>query len=127
MAITLNNINFTRTSTLGTGADIELVRKSGMVESLMNDMASNISDSAELASAIGAVQGLEIDWNGAQIELNGTLYTINTTGELISLILEAAKHKSINSSVSNQTITIGDNTVPTTLTVDQYGHLINVQ
>ena len=83
MAITLNNIEFNRTSNIGTGTAIALVRKTDMTESVMNNFISNISDSAQLASALGAVNALNIDWNGAQLD---SQTTINTTGELLSQI-----------------------------------------
>ena len=115
-----NNINFTNVQAdpiFGVGGKFSRTTN--------NDGTAHFNTTLTGDEIDKSFNSLEIDWNGAQIELNGTTYTINTTGELISLILEAAKHKSINSSVSNQTITM-DN-VPTTLTVDQYGHLINVQ
>jgi len=65
MSIRLNDINFTRISNLGTGTSIPLVRKSGMTESNISTIVTNVSDSAELADAIGVVPALEIDWNGA--------------------------------------------------------------
>ena len=88
MAITLNNINFIRTSNLGSGTSIPVVRKSGMTESNMSNMISQISDSGELASALGAVHALEIDWNGAQWESESPSEptVINTTGDLIKTI-----------------------------------------
>lgn len=92
MAITLNNIDFSRTTNLGTGTSIPLVRKSGMSESVMNTMISQITDSSQLASAIGAVNALNIDWNGAQVKLGSdtAARTINTTGDLLKAIIDAS-------------------------------------
>ena len=91
MAITLNNINFARVSKLGTGQSVAMIRKSGMSESAMSSIIGQSSDSATIADALGVVNALEIDWNGAQLslpeELNlGTTITINTTGQLLAAI-----------------------------------------
>lgn len=87
MAITLNDINFARVSKLGTGQSVAMVRKSGMSESNMNSLISQTSDSATIADALGVVNALEIDWNGAEL---GNTYDgisrINTTGELIKVL-----------------------------------------
>lgn len=82
MAITLNNINFARVSKLGTGTSIPFVRKSGMSESAMSTIISQSSDSATIADALGVINALEIDWNGATLDST----VINTTGDLLNYI-----------------------------------------
>lgn len=88
MAITLNNINFTRVSKLGTGTSLPFIRKSGMSETAMNTIIDQSSDSATTADALGVVNAVEIDWNGAELgtinDIN--LGTINTTGDLLNAI-----------------------------------------
>ena len=88
MAITLNNINFTRVSKLGVGSPITMVRKAGMSETAMNTIIGQSSDSATTADALGVVNAVEIDWNGAEL---GTINDINlgtiyTTGDLLNAI-----------------------------------------
>lgn len=63
-----------------------------MTESNMSTLVSNVSDSAELANAIGVVSALEIDWNGAQVSLKNDLEprTINTTGDLLKAVQDAS-------------------------------------
>ena len=87
MAITQNNVTFTRTNNIGKGTYIKY-----LLNGTINDMTEDINDSIsseEFANSYGAVQSLNIDWNGAEL---GNTYDgiskINTTGELIKVLQE---------------------------------------
>ena len=78
MAITLNGIVFNNTSKIGTGTAIKLL-KNGAAGDMAADIADGITGD-QFANNYGAVQSLNINWNGAQLGDK----TLNTTGEVLS-------------------------------------------
>ena len=85
MAIIQNNVTFARVNNIGNGTPIPNIKK-GSVSNMTDDINDNIS-SEEFANTYGAVQSLNIDWNGAEL---GSTYDgisrINTTGDLIMVL-----------------------------------------
>lgn len=80
MAIIQNNISFTNVNNIGKGTSISNIKK-GSVDDMIAD-ASELS-SEEFANDYGAIQSLNINWNGAELSYlpaQGT-QIVNTTGD----------------------------------------------
>ena len=78
MSITQNGIVFNNTSKIGTGTAIKLL-KNGAADDMAADIADGMTGE-QFANNYGAVQSLNINWNGAQVAGK----TLNTTGEVLS-------------------------------------------
>lgn len=78
MAIIQNGIVFNNTSKIGTGTAVKLL-KNGNVDDMAADIADGLTGE-EFVNNYGAVQSLNINWNGMVLGDK----TINTTGELLS-------------------------------------------
>lgn len=59
----------------------------------ISNAANLVTDLETGDTATKLVNAVEIDWNGAQVKLNGdsTARTINTTGDLINAIVDASE------------------------------------
>ena len=101
-----NNIDFTVDNANTTKSWIPSPGSTFAPADLGTDFNSYILTTAEAEGWLNDLRilhGLFIDWDGAQITLNGTTYTIHNTGELFSAIQEANEvSNTLNS--SNQAI-----------------------
>ena len=90
MSVTLNNIEFINISSLDkTSSKFAFVNKSGVSSTAFTNLAPT-STTEQYLSRYALVNGLQIDWNGAQLKNGSTVKaTLNTTGEMLSILQTA--------------------------------------
>ena len=80
MSVTINNIEFKNISGLDKqSSKAAFVNKTGVSSTVFTNMAPS-STPEQYISRYALVNGLQIDWNGAQLGDK----TLNTTGEVLS-------------------------------------------
>lgn len=84
MAIQIGNITFNNVDTVGNGSSASNIVKSGKNVDSFNNFNNNVNNgkatTAQFAKALGVLDAVSINWNGAIVSGQ----ELNTTGEVLS-------------------------------------------